>query len=299
MSPDSGSLAPRPMVWSPKLTLSGTRDHIYIHTYMHACIHTYMHACMHASIHPLTHPHTHRHTYIHYITLHYITLHYITLHYTHKHTHLSTYLPSYIPTYLRTYVPTYLRTYVHTYIHTYIHACMHACMHGCIHTYIPTYIHTYLHTYQHTYQHTNIPTYQHTTTTGHRGGDHGWGGGLGVLGHIYIYMYMFIDHFRVNHSDKWSLWMDQDLQCYIDWGMSIHCPASLMCWRVLTHGNITSYITWRYHIARSWIPNSGEAGFCALTGTLQSQGSLCNTSLRATVRVPKLEVYIDLLGHII
>ena len=44
--------------------------------------------------------------------------------------------------------------------------------------YIPTYIHT------------NIPTYHHHRPQG--GGDHGWGGGLGVLGHIYIYMYMFM-----------------------------------------------------------------------------------------------------------
>ena len=52
---------------------------------------------------------------------------------------------------IHTYLSTYLPTYLHTYVHTYIHACMHA--------------------YIHTYQHTNIPTYQHTTTTGHRGGD--------------------------------------------------------------------------------------------------------------------------------
>ena len=74
---------PPPMVWSPKLTLSGTQD---TGPYIHTC----MHACMHPSIHPYIH------AYIH------------------------TYLPTYIPTYLHTYVPTYLRTHVHTYIPTYL-----------------------------------------------------------------------------------------------------------------------------------------------------------------------------------
>ena len=173
MSLDSGSLAPPPMVWSPKLTLSGTRD-----------TGPYMHACMHASIHPSIH------TYI------------------HTHTDIHTYLPTYLHTYLHTYIPTYLRTYVHTYIHT----CMHAWMHTYLHTYIHTYLHTYIPTYIPTYIHTYIPTYQHTTTTGHRGGDHknhttipghrggdhGWGG-LGRPGSyiyiiyiIYIYIILYI-----------------------------------------------------------------------------------------------------------
>ena len=161
MSPDSGSLAPTPMVWSPKLTLSGTRD---TGPYMHACIHTY----------------------IPYITLHCIALHDMTWHtyihacihtYTQRHTYLSTYLP----TYLHTYVPTY--TYTRTYIHTCMHACMDAWMHGCMDAWMHAYMHvcmdawmhayipTYIPSYQHTNIHTNIPTYQHTTTTGHRGGD--------------------------------------------------------------------------------------------------------------------------------
>ena len=104
----------------------------------HGTIHTYRQTSIHPSIHTYIHTQTYRPIY------------------------LPTYLHTYIPTYLRTYVPTYLRTYVHTYIHTCMHACVHACM--------DAYIHTYLHTYIHTHQHSNIPTYQHTTTTGHRGG---------------------------------------------------------------------------------------------------------------------------------
>ena len=98
---------------------------------------------------------------------------------------------------MHAYLPTHIPTYIHTYIHTYLH------------TYIPTYIHTYIHTYQHT----NIPTYHHhrprggpeepyhhhrphgggdrknhTTIPGHRGGDHGWGGGAWASWVIYIYM---------------------------------------------------------------------------------------------------------------
>ena len=131
---------PPPMVWSPKLTLSGTRDtgHGTIHTYIRTYVRTYVH--------------TYRHT--------------------------QTYIPIYPPTYLPAYIPTYLRTYVPTYTRTYIHTCMHACMDAYIHTYI------------HTYQHTNIPTepYHHPRP---QGGDHGCGGGgLGVLGHIYIYIYL-------------------------------------------------------------------------------------------------------------
>ena len=53
MSPDSGSLAPPPMVWSPKLTLSGKRDTgPYIHTYMHACIHPSIRMHPSGCIHP-------------------------------------------------------------------------------------------------------------------------------------------------------------------------------------------------------------------------------------------------------
>ena len=85
-----------PMVWSPKLTFSGTRD---TGPYIHTC----MHACMHPSIHPYIHT------------------------YTHADIH------TYLPTYLHTYIPTYLRTYVHTYTRTYIHACMHGCIHTYIH----------------------------------------------------------------------------------------------------------------------------------------------------------------------
>ena len=142
---------PPPMVWSPKLTLSGTRDtgHGTIHTYIRTYVRTYVH------------------TYI------------------QTHTDIHTYLPTYLPTCLHTYIPTYLRTYVHTYIHTY----MHACMHGCIHTYIPTYIPTY--------QHTNrtIPPSQATG-----GGPWVRGGGLGVLGHIYIYIwYTDVEHTIAGH----------------------------------------------------------------------------------------------------
>ena len=131
MSPDSGSLAPPPMVWSPKLTLSGTRDTgPYIHPSIHPSIHTY----------------------------------------------IPTYLHTYVPTYLRTYVPTYLRTHVHR-LHTYIH--------------------------------TNIPPpqatgggpeepYHHPRP---RGGGTMGGGGLGVLGHIYIYciynyIYIYVHVYR-------------------------------------------------------------------------------------------------------
>ena len=159
MSPDSGSLAP-PNGMVPQAL--GNTGHGTIHTYIH------------------THTHTYTHTYI--------------------HTYLPTYLHTYIPTYLRTYVPTYTRTYIHT------------CMHAWIHTYLPTYIHTYIHIYIDT----NIPTYQHTTTTGHGGGPEEpyhhhrpQGGGpeepyhhprpqggpwvgLGVLGHIYIYMCVYM-----------------------------------------------------------------------------------------------------------
>ena len=220
MSPDSGSLAPTPMVWSPKLTLSGTRD---TGPYMHACMHTYIpYITLHCiALHDMTwhtYIHTCMHTYIHT--------------YTQRHTYLSTYLPTYlhtyIPTYLRTHVHTYTRTHVHTYVHTYIHACMHACMdawmhgcmdawmHGCMHTCMHAWMHGCMHTYQHTYHHTNIPTYiptyQHTNipppqATGGRtrrtipppqatrgeGPEEPYhhprpqGGGLGVLSHIYIY----------------------------------------------------------------------------------------------------------------
>ena len=83
MSPDSGSLAPRPpngMV--PQAHALGNTGHGTIHTYMHPCIHPSIH----------TYRHTHRQTYI------------------------PIYLPTYIPTYLRTYVPTYLHTHAHTHV---------------------------------------------------------------------------------------------------------------------------------------------------------------------------------------
>ena len=79
MSPDSGSPAPPtpPMVWSPTLTLSGTRDTgPYIPTYLHTFKHTYIHS---------------------YI-----------------HTYLSTYLPTYPHTYIPTYLRTHVHTYIHT-----------------------------------------------------------------------------------------------------------------------------------------------------------------------------------------
>ena len=111
MSPDSGSLAPPPMVWSPKLTLSGTRD-----------TGPYIHACMHPSIrmHPSIHP---------YI-----------------HTYIPTYLHTYVPTYLRTHVHTYTRTYIHTYPPTYLRTYVPTYLRTHVHTYIPTYLHTYIHT---------------------------------------------------------------------------------------------------------------------------------------------------------
>ena len=83
------------MVWSPKLTLSGTRD---TGPYIHTCIHTYIH----------------RHTDIH----------------TYTHTDIHTYLPTYLHTYIP--IPRYLRT-LRTHVHTYIHACMHGCIHTYIH----------------------------------------------------------------------------------------------------------------------------------------------------------------------
>ena len=130
MSPDSGSLAP-PNGMVPQAHALGNAGHGTIHTYMHACIH--------ASIHPSIHTYRHTHTDIH----------------------------TYLPTYLHTYIPTYLRTYGPTDLHTHAHTYMHACMHA----YLPTYLHTShpMHACIHTYI-PNIPTYQHTTTTGHRGG---------------------------------------------------------------------------------------------------------------------------------
>ena len=69
--------------------------------------------------------------------------------------------------YIPTYLPTYLRTYIHTITLPYLTLpTLHYLTLHSIHTYIPTYIHTY-HTLHYL---TNIPTYQHTTTTGHRGG---------------------------------------------------------------------------------------------------------------------------------
>ena len=65
------------------------------------------------------------------------------------------------------YIPTYLHTYVHTYIPLHYLTLHYLTLpYLTFHTYIPTYIHTY-HTLHYL---TNIPTYQHTTTTGHRGG---------------------------------------------------------------------------------------------------------------------------------
>ena len=99
---------------------------------------------------------------------------------------------TYIHTYIPTYLPTYLRTYIHTYhyitlpyitlpyltlpyltFHTYIHTIPlnYLTLHYLTLPYITLPYIPYIHTYQHTYQHTNIPTYQHTTTTGHGGGD--------------------------------------------------------------------------------------------------------------------------------
>ena len=96
---------PPPMVWSPKLTLSGTRDTgPYIHTCIHPSIRTYIHK---------------------YI-----------------HTHTQTDIHTYLPTYLHTYIPTYLRTHVHTYIPTYIPTYLHTYIDTNIPTYIPTYKHT-------------------------------------------------------------------------------------------------------------------------------------------------------------
>ena len=89
---------PAPMVWSPKLTLSGTRDTgPYIHTCMHAYIHTYIY-----------------------------TQTYIPI---YLPTYLHTYIPTYLPTYLRTYIPTYIPIYLPTYIHTYIHTNQHTYQH--------------------------------------------------------------------------------------------------------------------------------------------------------------------------
>ena len=63
MSPDPGSLAPRPMVWSPKLTLSGTRDTghgtIYLPTYLPTYLRTHVHTYI------PTYLRTYVHTYIH------------------------------------------------------------------------------------------------------------------------------------------------------------------------------------------------------------------------------------------
>ena len=112
MSPDSGSLAPRPpMVWSPKLTLSGTRDTgPYIHASMHPSIHTYIQ--------------THTQTDI--------------------HTYLPTYLHTYIPTYLRTYVPTYLHTHAHTHV-TNAHTAWESwVIYTCKYVYVYIYIY-YIH----------------------------------------------------------------------------------------------------------------------------------------------------------
>ena len=105
---------------------------VYIHTYLHTYLPTYI-------------P-TYIHTY-HYITLPYLTLPYLTLPYLTFHT----YIPLHYLTLHYLALPYITLPYI-PYIHTYI-----------------TYIHT-LHTYIHTSIHTNIPTYQHTTTTGHRGG---------------------------------------------------------------------------------------------------------------------------------
>ena len=169
MSPGSGSLAPPPMVWSPKLTLSGTRDHPSMHACMHACIHTYTH--IHTYIH--TYVPTYLRTYVHTYTRTYIHT------YIHTQRYKPIYLPTYLPTYLRTYVPTYLRTHVHTYIHTYIH------------TNIPT------------YQHTNIPTYHHHRPQGGgtrrtippsqaTGGGGPWGGEGGAWESWVMYIYIYI-----------------------------------------------------------------------------------------------------------
>ena len=161
---ESGLRIPGPPQWygppSSRSREHGTRDHTYIHTCMHACIH--------ASIHPSIH--TYRHTQ------------------TDRHTYIPIYLPTYVPTYLRTYVPTYTTYNLRTHAQP---------TYTTLHTYIPTYLPTYIHTYQHT----NIPPPQATgggtrrTYHHHRpqGGDHGGGGGgLGVLGHIYIYVYQII-----------------------------------------------------------------------------------------------------------
>ena len=72
------------------------------------------------------------------------------------------------------YIPTYLHTYVHTYIPLHYLTLPYRTLHyltlHSIHTYLHTYIHTYI-PYLTLHYLTNIPTYQHTTTTGHRGGD--------------------------------------------------------------------------------------------------------------------------------
>ena len=66
MSPDPGSLAPRPMVWSPKLTLSGTRDTghgtIYLPTYLRTYVHTYIPTYLHTYV--PTYTRTYIYTYI-------------------------------------------------------------------------------------------------------------------------------------------------------------------------------------------------------------------------------------------
>ena len=167
--------APPPMVWSPKLTLSGTRD-----------TGPYMHTCMHASMHPSIHPSIH--TYIQ----------------THTQTYIPIYLPTYIPTYLHTYVPTYLHTNIHTHIHTNIHTY--------IHTYIP-YIHTYQHTnttYHHHRPQGGGPEepYHHHRPQG--GGPWGGGGGAWESWVIYIYvrlcMYVMINVYPYGSKQCLRVW---------------------------------------------------------------------------------------------
>ena len=84
---------PPPMVWSPKLTLSGTRDTgPYIHACMHASIHTYIPTYLRTYVHTYTRTHVHA----------------------CMHAWMHTYIHTYIPTYQHTNIPTYIPTYQHT-----------------------------------------------------------------------------------------------------------------------------------------------------------------------------------------
>ena len=188
---------------------------IYIHTYLPTYLRTYIHTYHYITLPyitlPYLLPYLTFHTYIHTITIPYLTLHYLTLH------------------------------SIHTYLHTYIHIQTHT--HTYIHTYIPYHTIPY-HTIPLHYitLHTNIPTYQHTTTTGHRGGDqknhttttghrggdqknqtilsthtHWWGGegGWPTLHHyIYIYIYIYVctcSDYPDNRSPTTSCWRNAGL----------------------------------------------------------------------------------------